>query len=107
MFVSAKHQYTDLATDFSLQVIDTDFEELIPNLPIRKINQGQDGWSFDVITPLVKCYERRNLNVAANMVIWLMQHRNITRTLDLDLIIMGHPVLEPYRRDIEKYLALT
>lgn len=107
MFVSAKHRYDgDLNQGFSLTILDTDFEEVITNLPIQKMSGYDEGWRFDILTPLVECYQRRDLNVASNMSIWLTQHQNATNSLDLNLIIRQHPILQSYRQDIEKYLTL-
>lgn len=80
------------------KIIDTDF--------IEEHNSCYSLW-----VSVIKIYERRNLNVAKNLVLAIMHYhyhnqqdsplQNICNT------VFSIPGVEPYREDIEKYLMLV
>jgi hypothetical protein len=85
---------------YYFDLVDSDFTERLQ--PITSSDH-----SLDTITPIVECYERRELNVPGNMALhyrWV--ESGMTAPLNFEKVMIGHPILHKYRHDIEKLLLL-
>jgi hypothetical protein len=98
-YVDGDRHYTK-RQGYQYRIVDTDFEEIA--LAERKDN----GTTYDIITPMVKCYERRTLPVAKNMMLYIRQIMQGNPLITLDRVMNAHPELAKYREDIEKLLLL-
>jgi|SRR5271165_2841680 len=80
----------NMDVSISIKIIDTDFEDIA------------ECWS--VFQAIVDVYERRNLNVAANLAIYIHNNPNVMQTYDY---YKSTPEFFKYVDQVNKYLMLV
>jgi len=85
-----KQSGVEVLLSVSIRIIDTDFEETA------------DCWS--VFEAIVDVYGRRNLNVPANLAVYIQNNPNVVETYEY---YKTKPEFAKYSDEVDKYLMLV
>jgi hypothetical protein len=91
---------------FQYKLVDSDFYEI----EIRTVSSTiEKGWAVAITEDLIEVYEKRKLNVAANIVryfIWHTKKYNSTISQIIEWNKAHNPKFAKYENDLQKYLCL-
>lgn len=102
MFISYQYILTDSTYQYyDCTIVDTDFEE----------TDSLEKPGYDSVADfIIETYEKRNLNVASNLVRWLMYEKAFSTKHHLDYIMRSISYssehFDRYKVDVEKLLLL-
>ena len=107
MFLSYEKSYIEPEYKYTYKLIDSDFiEEFSSEI-------GREGYFVRFITLLIDVYEKRNLNVASNiMKAIIFHHKTQCNNADITVLeIVGwnkryNTKFSKYEKELEKYLCL-